>query len=76
MIPPTEEIVCKETLHTNNTNSEDDNEDPVFESFSTETYDPSDESFEHLMALSDVVGEEEPISDDTDKGVTLFTERN
>ena len=43
-------------------NSNSDNEDPVFDLFSTEVFDPSDESIEQIMALSEIVGDEDSVS--------------
>ena len=59
MLPP--QIVCQE-ICANSANSNSDNEDPVFDLFSTEVFDPSDESIEQIMALSEIVGDEDSVS--------------
>ena len=56
-----EQIVCQE-ICANRANSNSDNEDPVFDLFSTEVFDPSDESIEQIMALSEIIGDENSIS--------------
>ena len=54
--------MCKESLDTDRAGSNGDNEDPVFDLFSTEVFDPSDESIEQITALSEIVGDEDSVS--------------
>ena len=61
-VPPTEGIVCQEIAKTNQNDSNDDDEDPVFDLFPTEIFDPSIESFEEIVAFSEIVGDEDSIS--------------
>ena len=68
--------MCQETVQTNQKNSNDDNEDPVFDLFPTKIFDPSIDSFEEIMAFSEIVGDEECTSDNAEKRATLSIERN
>ena len=71
-IPPTEGIFCQETIQANQKNSNDDNEDPVFDLFPTEIFYPSIELFEEIVAFSKVVGDDDSTFGDADQGATLF----
>ena len=61
-MPPPEQIARKETFPTDRANSNSGNDDPVFGLFSTQVFDPSDDSFEQILALSGRVGDEDSIS--------------
>ena len=58
-IPLEEQIVCKEINENDTNNSGINNLDPVFQLFSTETFDPSIESIEKLKEYSEIVGDED-----------------
>ena len=71
MIPPSEEIVCREII-TNNDDSPIINSDPLFELFSTELFDPSSESMEEMEKYLDVVANQDVENEEPDKGATLL----
>ena len=60
-IPPPEQIVCQE-IRTNNDNSNSNNEDPLFSLFPTEIFESLYQSIEQIMALSEIVGDEDSVS--------------
>ena len=43
------EQIVRQEICANRANSNSDNEDPVFDRFSTKRFDPSDESIEQIM---------------------------